>query len=90
MPPPKMYTIYGLLAHDERFFSVKIDKTQSVVDLKKEIKKKNAVTLANVDAKDFKLYHVDLEYDKTKYLKQAKGIFKDPSKYKLLELGRCL
>jgi hypothetical protein len=80
-----MYTLYGLLARDEELSPVNIDETQSVGDLQEKIKKENTATLVNVDPKDLKIYHINLNYDKTKYFKQANDIFKHPSKYKLLE-----
>jgi hypothetical protein len=58
-----MYTIFCLLEGEYTPFSVHIDQTRCVADLKKAIKEKCQVTFAAVDANNLKLYHVNFEYD---------------------------
>jgi hypothetical protein len=57
-----MYYINCLLEGDPVAFTVEIDEPRNVSSLKKEIKKDKAVTLADVDADDLTLYHVNLKY----------------------------
>jgi hypothetical protein len=61
--PPEMYTIFCLLEGRGGPFPIDINETQTVAHLKKEIKKEKAVALADVDADDLKLYHVNFKYD---------------------------
>jgi hypothetical protein len=74
--PLQMYIIYCLFAlpDEDSSFSIKLDRTNSVDDLKGAIKSKNMATLAGVDAKDLKLYCVNIPFDisgQKKHVKQA-------------------
>ena len=65
-----MYTIFCFLQGQGRPFPVDIDETRTVAHLRMEIKNKNSVALATVDADALQLYHVNLPYDKDKYIEQ--------------------
>jgi hypothetical protein len=57
-----MYTIFCLLEGRGGPFPVDINETQTVAHLKDAIKTKKSVALADVDADDLTLYHVNLKY----------------------------
>jgi hypothetical protein len=47
----------------ENAFNVKVNKTETVSELKKPIKEENTQSFANVDAKDIKLWKVDISLE---------------------------
>jgi len=59
MPKKKIYTIWCVLANEGSLFSIKIESSEPVDELRKMIKDaKNA--LAKYDAVHLKLYHVEI------------------------------
>jgi hypothetical protein len=64
--------------------SVKIDKTETVDDLKKKIKDENSVALAGVDAGSLNLYPTSIPTDNPNYMEQVNNEFKRLSKLKPL------
>jgi hypothetical protein len=88
-----LYYINCLLEGDSEAFTVEIDEARNVGYLKGLIKSHNSETLAAVDAKDLKLYHVNLEYDESdeqERIEQVKGVLHGLSKQKPLNTLRKL
>jgi hypothetical protein len=71
LPPPEIYII-GVFAGEKEPFQVEIDESQSVHDLKEEIKKENSVTLAAVDAKDLMISNPINPTSRSRSHKQAR------------------
>jgi hypothetical protein len=72
----EMYKIFCLLKDRGGPFSVKIDETETVDDLKCAIKDKNQMDLAGVDSKYLNLYLEDIKTDNSNYMAQANDKFK--------------
>jgi len=57
------YTLWCLVLGEESIFSVKVDETQSVDDLKDKIKNENPCTLKDVSASELTLYKLASDVD---------------------------
>jgi hypothetical protein len=75
-----MYKIFCFLERPSALFSVKIDKTETVDDLKKKIKVENSVALAGVDAEYLNLYFTDISTNNSNYMEQVNDQFNGLSK----------
>jgi len=59
-----MYTLFCVIIGERTdSFPIHIDETQTVGDLKREIKKKNAQLLSSIDARTLTLYKADIDID---------------------------
>ena len=63
MPPKARPKVWCAIIGKELVFSIQINKTQTVYDLKKRIKEKVPSTLASIDAASLKLYKVNIDID---------------------------
>jgi hypothetical protein len=79
-----MYKFFCLLDNLGGPFSVKIDKTETVDDLRKKITQEKRVDLADVDADHLNLYLGDIPTDKPGYMERAYAKFKELSEVDLL------
>ena len=59
-PQTDVYTVWCVLADRPNLFSIKIESSGSVDDLKEKIHEKKKNTLARIDADQLKLYHVEI------------------------------
>jgi hypothetical protein len=67
MSQSDIYTVFGVVWGEGDPFCVQIQKSDTVIQLKKLIKEENTV-FANLDAKFLDLYHVDIPDDKREVL----------------------
>jgi predicted oxidoreductase (fatty acid repression mutant protein) len=61
-PQTEVYTVWCVLADEPNLFSIKIESSESVDDLKKKIYEanKNTPAFAEIAARHLKLYHVEI------------------------------
>jgi len=57
------YTLFCIVPGDKNLFSVKVDETQTVDELKKAIKSENSHKFENVDAYELTLHQIEINLD---------------------------
>jgi hypothetical protein len=74
------YEIFCIIPGGNPAFSVKIDETETVGHLKKEIKAQNGQTLATVDAVALTLYRIEVDGSNEElYIEEVKRLAQDLS-----------
>jgi len=73
------YTLFCIVPGDKTLFSVKVDETQTVDELKKAIKNENPHKFENVDAYELTLYRVEVDqpHEKQKRNDELKRSFQN-------------
>jgi len=62
-PAQMAYTLFCIVRGDTNLFSVKVDETQTVDELKKAIKSENSHKFENVDAYELTLHQIEINLD---------------------------
>ena len=80
--------VFCFIPGDDSTFSVSIDETELVDNLKKKIKAEMGQELEHVAVATLALYHINIKFDESdEHITQANEIFQDLSKHKQLKLN---